>query len=121
LLQWCLNKGGEGAQTEHNVLTEMIQAYGYDSSFSTRRTWQEIKEELINGRPVVLCGLFTHNGHIITVIGFTPAGFIVNDPWGDALSGYSNTEGRKILYPYDYCDRMCGSDGEIWAHFISRR
>lgn len=121
LLQWCLNKGGEGAQTNHNVLTEMIQAYGYDSSFSTRRTWQEIKEELINGRPVVLCGLFTHNGHIVTLIGYTPDGFIVNDPWGDALSGYSNTEGRKLLYPYGYCDRMCGPDGEIWAHFISRR
>jgi uncharacterized protein YvpB len=121
LLQWCLNRGGEGAQTEHSTLTAMIQAYGYSGRFSTKWTWGNIKEELINGRPVVLCGLFTHGGHIITVIGYTPDGFIVNDPWGDALSGYYNTEGRKLLYPYGYCDRMCGPDGEIWAHFIARR
>lgn len=121
LLQWCINYSGEGSQTNHNTLTAMIQAYGYDSRFNTKWTWQDVKEELINGRPVVLCGLFTHGGHIVTVIGYTPDGFIVNDPWGDALTGYYNTEGRKLLYPYGYCDRMCGPDGEIWAHFISRR
>ncbi len=121
LLQWCLNKSGEGAQTNHNTLTELIQAYGYDSSFSTKYSWRDVKEELINGRPVVLCGYFTHGGHIVAVIGFTPDGFIVNDPWGDALTGYSYTEGRKLLYPYDYCDRMCGPDGQVWAHFIAKR
>jgi uncharacterized protein YvpB len=120
LLQWCLNKGGEGAQTNHNVLSQLIQAYGFKPSFNTNRTWQEVKEELINGRPVVLCGLFTHGGHIITAIGFTSQGYIVNDPWGDAMSGYSNTEGRKRLYPYSYVDEVAGPDGKVWAHFISK-
>ncbi len=120
LLQWCLNKGGVGAQTNHNVLSQLIQAYGFKPSFNVNRTWQEVKEELINGRPVVLCGLFTHGGHIITVIGFTSQGYIVNDPWGDAMSGYSNTEGRKRLYPYSYVDATAGPDGKVWAHFISK-
>jgi len=120
LLQWCLDKGGAGAQTNHNVLSQLVQAYGFKPSFNINRTWQEVKEELINGRPVVLCGLFTHGGHIVTAIGFTSQGYIVNDPWGDAMSGYSNTEGRKRLYPYSYVDEVAGPDGEVWAHFISR-
>lgn len=120
LLQWCLNKGGEGAQTNHNVLVQLIEAYGFKSRFSTTYQWQEVKEELINGRPVVLCGLFTHGGHIITAIGYTPQGYIVNDPWGDAISGYTNTEGRKRLYPYSYVDQTAGPDGHVWAHFISK-
>ena len=120
LLQWCLNKGGEGAQTNHNVLSQLIQSYGFKPSFDTSRTWQDIKEELINGRPVVLCGLFTHGGHIVTVIGYTSQGYIVNDPWGDAMSGYSNTEGRKRLYPFSYIDEVAGPDGKVWAHFISK-
>ncbi len=120
LLQWCLNEGGEGAQTNHNVLSQLIQAYGFKPSFNINRSWQEVKEELINGRPVVLCGLFTHGGHIVTAIGFTSQGYIINDPWGDAMSGYSNTEGRKRLYPYSYIDEVAGPDGKVWAHFISK-
>ena len=120
LLQWCLSRYGEGSQTDNMVLSEMIKAYGFHTSFSTTRKWAEVKEELINGRPVVLGGYFTHGGHIITVVGFTPQGFIVNDPWGNALSGYYDTEGRKLLYPYAYVDRVAGPDGNVWAHFIAK-
>ncbi|MER3432034.1 MAG: hypothetical protein C4288_01030 [Leptolyngbya sp. ERB_1_1] len=121
LLQWCINKDGEGSQTNHNTLTNLIAAYGYEGLFNTKWTFRDVQEELINNRPVVLCGLFTATGHIVTAIGYTPDGFIVNDPWGDALTGYSNTEGRKLLYPYDYVDRVCGPDGQVWAHFIRRK
>lgn len=120
LLEWCLNKDGDGSQTNHNTLVALIEAYGFKASFDTQRSWRDIKEELINGNPVILCGLFTHGGHIVTVVGFTPDGFIVNDPWGDALTGYTYTEGRKVLYPYSYCQQVCGGDGDVWAHFISR-
>lgn len=121
LLQWCLNKAGAGSQTDHNVLQELIRAYGYPSSFSTKRKWAQVKDELINRRPVVLAGDFTATGHIITAIGYTSQGFIVNDPWGNALSGYANMDGRKILYPYGYMDRVAGPDGNVWAHFIGRK
>jgi len=120
LLQWCLNKGGSDAQTDNNILSQMIKAYGFQTSFSTTRTWAEIKSELANRRPVVIGGDFTASGHIICVIGYTPQGYIVNDPWGDALTGYSDFEGRKLLYPYSYMDRVAGPDGKIWAHLISR-
>jgi uncharacterized protein YvpB len=121
LLQWCFNKDGQGSQTNHNTLTSLIEAYGYEGLFSTKWTFRDVREELINNRPVVLCGLFTADGHIVTAIGYTPSGFIVNDPWGDALTGYNNTEGRKLFYPSDYINRVCGPDGEVWAHFIRRK
>ena len=98
----------------------MIRAYGFKTSFSTTRGWSDLKSELINRRPVVLAGSFTATGHILTVIGYTSTGYIVQDPWGNALTGYSDTEGRKLLYPYSYLDQVAGPDGNIWAHFISR-
>ena len=118
LLQWCINRYGEGCQTDHSILSEMIRAYGYKHSFSTTRGWTEVDNELINGRPVVIAGDFTATGHIATVIGFNSQGYIVNDPWGDALTGYSYTEGRRLLYHYGYMDRVCGPNGNVWAHFI---
>jgi hypothetical protein len=120
LLQWCFDNYGNASQTDHNTLSAMIRAYGFESQFGMKYTWQAIREELINRRPVVLCGYFTHGGHIITLLGFTPNGYIVNDPWGDGYYGYRNTEGRKLLYPADYCTAMAGKDGDIWAHFIRR-
>jgi uncharacterized protein YvpB len=120
LLQWCINKAGEGSQTDHNILSQLIKAYGFQTSFSTTRQWVEVKSELINRRPVILGGDFTASGHIVCLIGFTSQGYIVNDPWGDALTGYTDTEGRKLIYPYSYMDRVAGPDGKVWAHFISR-
>jgi uncharacterized protein YvpB len=120
LLQWCFDHYGYGSQTDHTCLSELIRAYGFQAQFSTTHTWQEVKEELINQRPVVLCGYFTPYGHIITLIGYTPYGYIVNDPWGDGYEGYVNMEGRKLLYPYSYCDTVAGPDGQVWAHFIRK-
>ena len=120
LLQWCFDYAGQGSQTDHNVLTALIQAYGFKTSFSTTRQWADVRSELLNRRPVVLAGDFTAAGHIITLIGYNSDGYIVQDPWGDALTGYSDTEGRKLMYPYGYIDQVAGPDGNVWAHFISR-
>ena len=120
LLQWCFDRHGEGSQTNHTVLGELIQAYGYAPSFNPKTSVQEIREALLARRPVVLCGYFTHGGHIVTVVGYTPQGLIVNDPWGDGYYGYQSTEGRKLLYPNAYIREMCGEEGDIWAHFIRK-
>lgn len=120
LLQWCFDRYGEGSQTDHSVLSSLVRAYGLESSFSTTRTWAQVKNELANRRPVVIAGEMTASGHIVCAIGYTPQGLIVNDPWGNALTGYIDTEGRKLVYPYNYLDRVAGPDGKIWAHFIRK-
>jgi len=120
LLQWCFDYAGQGSQTDHNVLSALIQAYGFKTSFSTTRNWADVRSELLNRRPVVLAGDFTASGHILTLIGYNSQGYIVQDPWGDALTGYSDTEGRKLMYPYSYVNQVAGPDGNVWAHFISR-
>jgi len=123
LYTWCVNKYGEGSQTDNSVLVQLCQAYGFNSEFKVDRTWAEIKAQLAMGRPVVVGGLFTHSGHIVCVIGYTPEGYIVNDPYGNALTGYADANGRKVLYPYDYMDKMCDpepGEGHIYAHFIAK-
>lgn len=120
LLQWCFDYAGQGSQTDHNVLSALIKAYGFKTSFGTTRKWADLRSELLNRRPVVLAGDFTASGHIITLIGYNSEGYIAQDPWGDALTGYRDTEGRKLMYPYNYMNQVAGPDGNIWAHFISR-
>ncbi|MEG3858311.1 C39 family peptidase [Microcoleus sp. herbarium12] len=120
LLQWCFDYAGQGSQTDHNVLSALIQAYGFKTSFSATRKWADVRSQLLNRRPIVLAGDFTAAGHIITLIGYNSDGYIVQDPWGDALTGYSDTEGRKLMYPYGYINQVAGPDGNVWAHFISR-
>ena len=118
LLQWCFDNYGEGSQTSHNCLSELIRSYGFEHRFETKASVTDIREQLIDRHPVVLCGYFTHGGHIVTVVGYTPQGLIVNDPWGDGYYGYQSTEGRKLLYPNNYVAEMCGVGADIWAHFI---
>ena len=121
LYQWVIDRYGRQARTDNSVLQKLYQAYGFGGGFSTSRTWSQIKQELIENRPVVIGGYFTHGGHIICIIGFDEFGYIVHDPYGNALTGYRQTEGKSLRYPYVYMRDMCGVDGDVWAHFILPR
>ncbi len=118
LFQWIVRRYGIGGQTDHGALSAVIRAYGFRTTFSTRRRWAEIDKEIAEGRPVVLPGYFTATGHVVTVIGYTPSGLIVNDPWGNALTGYRDTYGARLFYPNGFLLDKCGRDGDLWAHFI---
>jgi hypothetical protein len=118
LYQWIINKYGAQSRSDNAVLQNLYRTYGFGGGFRTDRTWSQIKQEIIENRPVVIGGYFTHGGHIICIIGFDEFGFIVNDPYGNALTGYSQTEGKGLRYPYIYMRDMCGVDGDVWAHFI---
>ncbi|MCC5898963.1 MAG: C39 family peptidase [Phormidium sp. BM_Day4_Bin.17] len=118
LFQWIVRRYGIGGQTDHGALSAVIRAYGFRTNFSTRRRWAEIDKEIAEGRPVVLPGYFTATGHVVTVIGYTPSGLIVNDPWGNALTGYRDTYGARLFYPNGFLLDKCGRDGDLWAHFI---
>ncbi|PZU97146.1 MAG: hypothetical protein DCE90_08420 [Pseudanabaena sp.] len=118
LYQWVIDRYGRQARTDNDVLQKLYNAYGYKGNFATSRTWTQINQEILANRPVVIGGYFTHGGHIITIIGFDERGYIVHDPYGNALTGYSQTEGKSLRYPYIYMRDMCGVDGDVWAHFI---
>jgi uncharacterized protein YvpB len=118
LYQWVIDRHGRQARTDNSVLQMLYRAYGFGGNFGTTRTWSQIQQEIIANRPVVIGGYFTHGGHIITIIGFDEQGYIVHDPYGNALTGYSQTEGKSLRYPYIYMRDMCGVDGDVWAHFI---
>ena len=121
--EWCVRRYGTNAQTDNAVLVQLSKGYGFNASFGTNRSWAQIKSRIRRGQPVVVGGYFTHAGHIVCVVGFTPDGYIVNDPWGDALTGYQGRDGRKVFYPNAYMNQMCcpEGDGNIWAHFIARK
>lgn len=118
LLQWCINQAGYGSWTSHNILSNLIKAYDFQTSFSTSRNWSAVMDELVNRRPVPIAGDFTASGHILCIIGYNQSGYIVNDPWGNAMTGYSDVYGGGLVYPYGYMDEVCGPDGNVWAHFI---
>ncbi len=118
LYQWIINKYGAQSRSDNAALQMLYRAYGFGGNFSTTRTWSQIKQEITENRPVVIGGYFTHGGHIVCIIGFDEFGFIVHDPFGNALTGYSQTEGKGLRYPYIYMRDMCGVDGDVWAHFI---
>jgi len=121
LLQWIIDRYGYDQQTDNTILVQLIRAYGFPkSTFSTTRQWAEVRNELTNRRPVVLGGDFTASGHIVCLIGYTPQGYLVNDPWGNALTGYTSYDGSKLVYPYRYMDQVAGPDGNVWAHFFAK-
>jgi|GEM_PF-2883575 len=104
----------------HTDLCWLAGQYGITARFATNRTWDQIRQQIRSGRPVVVSGKYTQSGHIITIIGLHGDGFIVHDPWGNALKGYTDRNGRQLFYPYDYMHaktRACGANGK-WAHFF---
>ncbi|NJK59891.1 MAG: hypothetical protein HC918_06040 [Oscillatoriales cyanobacterium SM2_1_8] len=114
------NATGDRHGGDNGVLQRLYYAYGFRGGFNTNRTWAQIRYEIDQGRPVVMGGQFVRSpaGHIVCVIGYTPEGFIVHDPYGDARTGYSVTEGPSLLYTYRFLTQELAGDGTTWAHFI---
>lgn len=85
-----------------DVLTNLVwaaQQHGVDATFAEDRTLLDIEQEVLQGRPVMLSGLFTGSGHIVLLIGLCQSGdFIVHDPFGDWNHGYQSKEGRARIY-----------------------
>lgn len=103
-------------------LAQAAEAYGAKDRFTEKATFNEIKEWLIQGNPVVIHGYFTSFGHIVCLIGYNSHGFIVHDPYGEYWSHGYNTSapGAGLSYSYDLVHRTCKADGDCWVHFISR-
>ena len=96
-----------GDTTDHLVQTKVLASYGIKSNFSYTLSFADLDRELAAGRPVVI-GILHRGplsnptgGHMVVVIGKTPAGdYVVNDPYGSLNDGYTGavTNGKGAIY-----------------------
>jgi hypothetical protein len=100
-----------GDTTDHSVQTKVLSSYGIKSEFKYNLGFAALDRELSAGRPVVIGILHRGTlsaptgGHMLCVIGKSPDGksYIVNDPYGDLMSGYTTTvnKGKGAVYPVE--------------------
>jgi hypothetical protein len=111
---------------EHAAIAKAVtDAYKVNIKFTTNATWCEVVEALRNGMPVVAIGMFgTVSGHVVTIVGYTPTHVLVHDSYGNAMTRWSEPDGRNMLYPIkDVMTTLApeseGRSDNIWAYFIS--
>lgn len=121
LYQDCQQRYGSPRYLDSSLVVRLVQRYGFEASFSTNHTWGQVRQRISQGQPVVVESYCTHQGHGLCIIGFTPTGYVVNDPWGNALRGYRDRRGSKVFYSHAYLHQMCrlGGQGQIGAYFIA--
>lgn len=75
-------------------------------------TDQKIISEIDHGYPFGACGKFV-GGHFILIIGYdlTEKTWIVNDPYGNWLTGYKDTNGAGLEYPMSRVKKILYSYG----------
>ena len=118
-----------GDTTDHLVQTRVLASYGIKSSFSYSLSFADLDRELAAGRPIVIGILHRGTlsnptgGHMVVVIGKTPAGdYIVNDPYGSLNDGYTGavTNGRGAIYRRsELARRWCPSGKDGWGRIFS--
>jgi len=85
--------------------------------WTDRGTIQQLRTLVSAGKPVVIHGWFTGPGHIMEVIGWDGANYIVNDPYGvwDGVKfskNYDTTKsGKGIKYPAATFEAVITDDG----------
>lgn len=120
-----------GDTTDHVVQTRVLASYGIQSSFSYSLTFNSLDTELSNGRPVVI-GILHRGplsaptgGHMVVVIGKTPAGdYVVNDPYGSLNDGYTGpvTNGKGAVYKRsDLSRRWCPKGNDGWGRVFQAK
>ena len=120
-----------GDTTDHLVQTRVLASYGIKSSFSYSLSFADLDRELDAERPVVIGILHRGTlsnptgGHMVVVIGKTPAGdYVVNDPYGSLNDGYtgSATNGRGAVYKKsDLSRRWCPKGNDGWGRIFDAK
>lgn len=105
-------------------LAALYKSFNLKSTHTYSGTYQDIRNAIDAGSPVVLHGYFTNPGHIVCVVGYEGKdSFIVNDPagvWdGRKGSGYAGRpeNGKATVYSIDNLVGACGRDKELWLSY----
>lgn len=120
-----------GDSTDHVVQTRVLASYGIKSHFSYGLSFADLDRELAAGRPVVI-GILHRGplsnpigGHMVVVIGKTPAGdYVVNDPYGSLNDGYTGavTNGRGAVYKRsELARRWCPAGNDGWGRIFDAK
>ncbi len=112
---------GVPANQVYDNLVWAAEQYGLRATFSGKRRWQEIAQQVHAGRPVLLSTTLTSSGHIVLLVGLTATGDLVcHDPYGDFKRGYKSKAGAFRIYP-----KRCVAEhlkevhsDEKWALFV---
>jgi lysozyme family protein len=120
LNRYCNEHGLDRHIPQH--LAQVVRDHGYKDDFRDNGKWDDVKKGLQEGKPCVIHGYFTGSGHIITIVGYNQKGWIVHDPYGEWYSsGYDTSKsGANLTYSYDMMERVCGPNGTMWIHLISK-
>jgi predicted chitinase len=119
LYEFCLANGLDRHSPQD--LDKLLTMYGYEDDFQPNAKWGEVKKWLEGGNPCIVHGYFTRSGHIITIIGYNEKGWLVHDPYGAWYSsGYDTAaSGAGLTYTYNMMKEVCGTDGDLWIHYVS--
>ena len=120
-----------GDTTDHTVQTKVLESYGIKSSFSYSLSFDDLDRELAADRPVVIGILHRGTlsrptgGHMVVVIGKTPAGdYVVNDPYGSLNDGYTGdvSNGKGAVYKRsDLTHRWCPKGNDGWGRLFDAK
>jgi len=114
-----------GDRFAHDNIVKLLAIYGVSDVFKIDATWQEVKEHLIDGLPIIYSGHLTHSGHCIVIKGFEGDKYRVNDPYGEFFySGYrTDLTGHNLLYSQKLLSTksMTGDLNITWAHFVGKK
>lgn len=110
---------------ESYIFNRLMNSLGYKSTESYNAGYQTVCNLLKqNELPMVIGGNFSSvssvGGHMVNLVGYNSIGlkeFIVNDPYGNALTGYKDDKGEYVRYPSKFFEK---SKGEIYCLVISK-
>jgi hypothetical protein len=126
LYRYCLNEGLD----RHSPidLAAVCRWKGIPDDFRHDAKWGDAKTWIDSGKPLIAHGYFTRSGHIIVIRGYDDEAYsgrgawIVNDPYGEWFpNGYdTSVPGAALSYSYSMMEDVCGSDGDLWLHFVGK-
>ncbi|EMN71215.1 toxin HINT domain protein [Leptospira interrogans serovar Bataviae str. UI 08561] len=78
-----------------------VEVLEFKKQFQKEHLIPWIKEKLAKGEIVVVGGKFAGLDHVITITGVDDNGFLTEDSFGDANTGYANHDGRMNHYNFN--------------------
>lgn len=109
------------ANQVYDNLVWAAKEHGVAASFSGKRSFADIAEQIEQGRPVILSTTLTDSGHVVLLCGLTGTmDLVCHDPYGDFHGGYKNPDGAFRILPHRFVkERLKEVDGpEKWALFF---